>query len=91
MSLRRAQAEISAAEFAEWQAFYAIEPFGEERADLRAAIIAATVANSMRVKGRVLTPADFMPDFGDGSKRQTAQEMEAILRSYCERKGKQKG
>ena len=49
----------------EWQDYAMLEPFGEERADLRSAIIAATVANVHRgKKQRPFRPADFMPKFG---------------------------
>ncbi|MGH6867180.1 MAG: phage tail assembly protein T [Methyloceanibacter sp.] len=69
MSVRQAQAEISGNEFAEWIAFMELEPFGGERGDLRAAIVASTVANANRKKGaRPFRPEDFMPDF-DGSRR----------------------
>ena len=54
--------ELSDAELHEWMAFYRLEPFGEERADLRAGIVASTVYNVNRgKKGRVLKPTDFMP------------------------------
>jgi hypothetical protein len=32
-------------ELAEWAAYYQCEPFGEERADLRAGIVASVIAN----------------------------------------------
>ncbi|MGH2437501.1 MAG: phage tail assembly protein T [bacterium] len=70
MSVRQAQAEITGNEFAEWIAYMELEPFGEERGDLRSAIIACTVANANRRKGaRPFRPEDFMPDF-DGSRKQ---------------------
>lgn len=54
--------EISDKELHEWMAFYRLEPFGDERADLRAGIIASTVANANRGKrGPVRKPTDFMP------------------------------
>lgn len=57
-------AELSSPQIAEWMAYFAIEPFGERRADLRAAIIAATIANAQRAKdSRPFKPQDFMPDF----------------------------
>ena len=59
---------IDSRELAEWMAYYAIEPFGEERDDLRTGIIASTMANSWRGKGqKSMQPADFMPRF-DGKK-----------------------
>lgn len=54
--------EISDAELQEWMVFYRLEPFGEERADLRAGIVAATIANANRGKRRqAFKPTDFMP------------------------------
>lgn len=45
----------------EWQAFYDLEPFGDMRADLRAGIVASTVANVMGDPKKPLSPSDFMP------------------------------
>ena len=55
---------IESKELAEWQAYYNLEPWGEERADLRAGIVASTIANVFRGKGSPpKKPKDFMPDF----------------------------
>ena len=58
----------------EWQVFAALEPFGEERADLRAGIVAATIANCLaRGKGKPAFKArDFMPQFGKPTRRESA-------------------
>jgi len=43
-------------------AFYRIEQFGEDRADLRAGIIASTIYNMSRGQAnKALGPMDFMP------------------------------
>lgn len=43
-------------------AFDSLEPVGELRADVRAGLVAATVANVHRGRGqRAFTPGDFMP------------------------------
>lgn len=48
----------------EWLAYYEVEPFGEERADLRSAIIASTMANMWRgKKSRRFKIQQFMPNF----------------------------
>lgn len=53
---------MTAAELREWMAFDRVEPIGELRADFRAGLVAATVANVHRGRGRqAFTPADFMP------------------------------
>lgn len=48
-----------------WYAYGNIEPFGEERADLRAGIVASTIANCHRdpSKGKAFQAGDFMPRF----------------------------
>ncbi len=58
--------ELPARALAEWQAYYLVEPWGEERADLRAGIVASTVANVHRdPKQAAFEPADFMPQFAE--------------------------
>lgn len=57
---------MSSAEFAEWMAYYTLEPFGEERADLRMAVLASLIANANRDpkrRKRAYAPKDFMPQF----------------------------
>jgi hypothetical protein len=62
MSVARAQREIDSVEFADWMAFYNIEPFGERIADIRMGMLAATTANIHRdPKTKAFEPADFMP------------------------------
>ena len=72
--------EISSRQFAEWMTWYGIEPFGEQRADLRAAIVAAVVSNRWRNKHeKALRPLDFMPFYK--KRQQTPDEMRSVLRS----------
>lgn len=82
MSVRRAQVEIDAAEFAEWMAYYTMEPWGEDRSDLRAGIIASTIANTQRGKRtKAFKPSDFMPNFDRPRKcKQSPEEMRALFR-----------
>jgi hypothetical protein len=58
-------ASISSRELTEWAAYFNLEQLGiapEQRADLRAGIVAATIANVNRGKGkRAMDPTDFMP------------------------------
>lgn len=53
-------AELSGAQLAEWRAADRLDPWGEERADLRAGIIAAEIANAAG-RNEPAVPADFMP------------------------------
>lgn len=68
MSVRRAQDEIDAPEFAEWMAYAKIEPFGPEREDQRAGVIAALIANVNRdskSKPEPFTVEEFFPRYED--------------------------
>lgn len=69
---------MSALEFAEWQAYYRLEPFGEERADLRSAIVAKTIADVNTPRGSPRAElADFMPVFD--REPQTPDEQLALV------------
>lgn len=76
-------------EFLEWMDYYQIEPWGEWRADLRTGIVASTVANVFRGKGKSTKPQDFMPKFGSDSKpvSNLAQRLNAMFRDPKKRKG----
>ena len=64
MTVGEMLAGMSSSEFTEWAAHYATSPWGEERADWRAGIITATLANINRPKGKsAYKPSDFMPDY----------------------------
>jgi hypothetical protein len=64
-------------------AYAGLEPFGEERADLRAGIVASTVANTARdpkVQRDPFTPQEFMPKFeSKDSTEQTPEQMLSIV------------
>ncbi len=82
---------MSSAEFAEWMAYYAIEPFGEERADLRMGILASLIANVNRDSKKQrepFAPADFMPKFDEAPQPRRAgwQEMLAKMKAISSRK-----
>lgn len=56
---------MTSGEVTEWQAYEAIEPWGEERADLRTGILASLIANIVRQPGqKAHEPKEFMPQFG---------------------------
>ena len=60
-------AEMSWPQMVAWQRYAAVEPFGEDRADLRMGILASILANVNRdpkKRARAYTPRDFMPQFG---------------------------
>ncbi len=65
MTVAEAQVRVSSDEFAEWQAYAMLEPFGGERDDERAGVIAATLANLQ------LDPKDLEPEYRNQPKRTT--------------------
>ena len=70
---------MTAKELSEWMAYYEVEPFGEERADYRSAMIAWVLASIYAKKGHKPKIEDFMP-FQDKTKRQqTAGEIQSML------------
>jgi hypothetical protein len=84
MSVRQCQQAVDSAEFVGWQAYALLEPFGEERGDLRAGIVAATIANVNRGKNtRPYRPREFMPTFRprppEPEPVQTVEEQQRIL------------
>lgn len=55
---------MSSHELTEWMAYASIEPFGEDRADLRAGMISSVIANTNRdpkKRAEPYEPIDFMP------------------------------
>ena len=72
---------MSSREFAEWCAYYQIEPFGQERDNLHAAMIACTVANAHGAKTKI---ADFMLKMKEAVVRQTPKQMMAILEMFTQ-------
>lgn len=68
--------EISSRQFAEWMGYARLEPFGEDRDDLRMGIIASTIANANRGKGgKAFTPQQFMPQYEE----ETEEDAQARL------------
>lgn len=67
---------MDAEEFKYWMAYYAIDPWGEERSDIRSAIVAATVSNSNPYRrGRSARVDDFLPYADTRAREMTDEEM----------------
>lgn len=82
-------ATISSRELSEWQAYYTLEPFGEWAADVRAGVVASTVANVNRGKNsKPFKPGDFMPQWDDGPVEELTPEetVKAFARAMGGRK-----
>ena len=75
-------------------AYFAVEHIGEYpefRADVRAGIVAATVANVHRGKRRPLKPTDFVPQFEGDRKGQSWQEVYAGMMALAKRQAPKGG
>lgn len=60
MTLGQLEDNMSYSEFQSWVKYYGEEPFGDVRADLRAGVVASTLARVMGGNKRA-RPLDFMP------------------------------
>lgn len=77
-------ARLSSRQISEWMAYYTLDPFGEERADLRMGMLMALIANVNRdpqKRKEAYTAEEFMPKFGeeykqDGPGKQDGQTWE---------------
>ena len=85
---------MSAYEFAEYRAFYSIEPYPETRADLRNAQLCATVANSAPFKkkgAKPVDPVDFLKAFDFWNRvdfrGQTVDQMKAHAKAWTRSHG----
>lgn len=62
MTVEELGVRMSAKELAEWIGFDRLSPIGDERGDLRAGIVASTIANCHRGRGtQPFRASDFMP------------------------------
>ncbi len=83
MSVRELLARVSSIELTELIASELIEPRGERRADMRAAVIASAVANSTRSsESKPISPDSFMLSFDERemSEEEIAAHDDALLR-----------
>lgn len=78
--MREAQLRCSPSEFTEWKAFYKLDPWGQERADMRTGMLCAMVGNALRRKGaRRLKASDFYLSDRRGVRKQSPQQMFNVL------------
>ena len=90
MTVAELQARMSSEEFVYWQAYASIEPFGDQRGDLQAAIIAQTIANRHRgPKEQQYQLKDFLPNFTPRRRLTTAEAQKEFFRSMTQAVGGQ--
>jgi hypothetical protein len=85
--VKELQQQITSADFAELLAAERLNPRGEYRADLRAAIATAVLAEVNRdpkKRQRPFTHEDFMPQFGPREvEEQSEEQMKAFLKALA--------
>jgi len=83
---------IDSKEFAEWKAFYMLEPFGPSREDERAGMMSACVVNAHKARGRLMMPEDFFPELKDGEPEEKGvEQMKARLLKVFKKKKEKAG
>jgi len=71
---------MSARQFEEWIAYYLVEPFGDQRADLRNGVLAALIANVHRDPEKMadpFLPGDFILRLIDGASDKEPEDPDA--------------
>lgn len=87
MTVEELLSRISSHELTEWMAFASLEPFGEERADYRMAIMLAKLLEPHRdtkKHRKPFTPEEFLPKFerAKQSKGQTWQQQLGLAQMW---------
>lgn len=71
---------MTAREFASWEAFYRVEPWGEEREDLRMGIVCSVLSAS---RGQRSKPGDYIPQWWSAPKpAQTSDQILGVVRGW---------
>ncbi len=76
---------MSAQEFAEWMAFFEMEPWGYDMENWRFGMLAATMANLHRdpkKRRKPYRPEDFMPKSRREKRAKSWQDLKAIARLW---------
>lgn len=61
-------------------AYYELEPWGEERDDLRTGVVASTIVNMNKTKGSPSKPSDFLLNFDKEKDKQSWEEQMRLMR-----------
>jgi len=80
MTVSEMLSRMSGQELTDWEAYYRLEPFGAERGDLQAGIVAATLVNSFQGKGaKPVQPSDFLLQFSPDPRKAKTQDWTQML------------
>lgn len=74
-------------ELREWGEYYQVEPFGQERDNLHAGLVASVIANAHRGKGtRAFSPSDFMLKDKAAEGAKSVLQFKALLKASSRKK-----
>lgn len=76
---------VSSRELTEWEAYYGIEPFGQERGDLQAGVVASVMANAWsdpKKRKREYGPGDFVLRFDGEDERESQVNARKIYERF---------
>ena len=93
-TLKQLYQEIDSVELTEWQAYHNLEPWGEQKSDVRTGIIASTIANVNRGKNvKAFTYDDFilkskleLEHESRQRKKQSVKQLSGILKGMIKKK-----
>lgn len=88
VSVRKMLGEMSLRELGQWWALWQIDPWGEERADLRSGITDYVIAETNRdprKRSQPFSPRDFMP-YVEKKQPSLASRVRAVLKSFPSKK-----
>lgn len=87
MTVSELNYRMSVKEMISWQAYDLIEPFGEDRADLRMGILASVMANVNRKRNsKAFKPSQFIPKFWKEVKDKPTLEGLALIAERLKRR-----
>jgi len=79
---------MSGQEFQQWKQFFALEPLGERRGDVQAALICSVIVNCMRMfsgkrgGGKFAEVKDYLLEFSGTKVRPSAKDVQTKMRSF---------
>jgi len=84
MTVEDLSIKMSSSEMSEWAAYYRIEPFGDVRNDVHAAMICQSVISPHMEKGKKPPSIEELMPFRDTEKEgQTADEMKQMCKNFA--------
>jgi chemotaxis receptor (MCP) glutamine deamidase CheD len=89
MTVGELELRMSASELAEWVSFYQMEPFGVQRDNIHAGLIASTIANVHRKKNaKPLSFEHFMLVDATESRKRKSKETLAAMKALAKKEPK---